>query len=325
MELEARLKGDDGRHDIALTGTLSVGRGSDCDLTLDDAEASRLHAEFVVENGQVFVEDLNSSNGTWVNGSRVSARTGLKAGDSVLIGMHTLRLFINGEGAPAEDDATVLSHEDATVLAGSASANGAAASSALPGSDMPWADEDTGDHTVAFAVGAQSAVPAVARQDTDEAHLVIIDETGEIADVYALDSGQTVWRIGRKASCDIQLNHDTVSELHCELQNEPDKGRWRAVNSLSTNKLVVNGRECLRTYLEEGDQIRLGAITVVFFAAASGAGKAAGRRNQRGAKGGTGASSRSSLKPALLGGIGLLLVAAAALAWWLSAAWTGAG
>lgn len=318
MELEARLKGDDGRHDIALTGALSVGRGRDCDLTLDDAEASRMHARFVVENGQVFLEDLNSSNGTWVNGGRVTARTELKAGDSVLIGTHTLRLFINGEGTPAEDDATVLSHEDATVLAGSANGTGAGAAP-LPGSDIPWADEDTGDHTVAFAVNAQSTVPAVARQDTEEAHLVIIDETGEIADVFALDSGQTVWRIGRKASCDIQLNHDTVSELHCELQNEPDKGRWRAVNSLSTNKLVVNGRECLRTYLEEGDQIRLGAITVVFFAA-SGAAKAPGRRNQREAKGGAEASARSSLKPALLGGIGLLLVAAAALAWWLSTA-----
>jgi len=50
---------------------LIIGRGSDCDLQLDDEYVSDKNCKIYFENGHLFIEDLNSTNKTIVNGSRV--------------------------------------------------------------------------------------------------------------------------------------------------------------------------------------------------------------------------------------------------------------
>jgi pSer/pThr/pTyr-binding forkhead associated (FHA) protein len=51
-----------------------VGRGSHCDLVIDSAKISREHAVFVRQDGGWWIEDLGSSNGTWLRGERVTRR-----------------------------------------------------------------------------------------------------------------------------------------------------------------------------------------------------------------------------------------------------------
>ncbi len=51
-----------------------VGRSSNCNFTLDSKMASRKHAQFTQDGQNVFLEDLNSSNGTFVNLSPLSGR-----------------------------------------------------------------------------------------------------------------------------------------------------------------------------------------------------------------------------------------------------------
>ena len=63
---------------------MTVGRGQDCDLVLPIAEVSRHHALFVREGADFEVRDLESSNGTYVNGERVTRRV-LAVGDVVQI------------------------------------------------------------------------------------------------------------------------------------------------------------------------------------------------------------------------------------------------
>lgn len=69
-----------------------VGRGHDVDVKLVDdghldvAGISRRHAEFRYEDGKIIVEDLDSTNGTYVNGRRIESPTELKPGDSVRFG-----------------------------------------------------------------------------------------------------------------------------------------------------------------------------------------------------------------------------------------------
>lgn len=72
---------------------LMVGRGLDADLRIEDAGISRRHARFVQENGQVVVEDLGSTNGTFVNGSRVDGRLVLADGDKLQFGTSTILRF----------------------------------------------------------------------------------------------------------------------------------------------------------------------------------------------------------------------------------------
>ena len=77
-----------------------VGRGSTADLALADASVSRHHAVIARENDQWGIKDLDSANGTFVNGRRISQRVPLAAGDSVRLGSVLLK-FDDAAAAPA--------------------------------------------------------------------------------------------------------------------------------------------------------------------------------------------------------------------------------
>ncbi len=60
-----------GSHSFLLAGSLVLGSAGDCDVVVRDPDVSRLHAAMEVAVDGVWVRDLNSRNGTWVNGVRV--------------------------------------------------------------------------------------------------------------------------------------------------------------------------------------------------------------------------------------------------------------
>jgi pSer/pThr/pTyr-binding forkhead associated (FHA) protein len=66
---------------------VTVGRGGGCALVLsDDTYVSQLHARLFSQNGEGYVEDLGSTNGTYVNGKQIKGVTRLKRGDRVQFG-----------------------------------------------------------------------------------------------------------------------------------------------------------------------------------------------------------------------------------------------
>jgi two-component system cell cycle response regulator len=69
-----------------------VGRGDKADLRLIDDGISREHAQIVRDGGQMFLEDLGSTNGTYRNGERVK-REALAEGDKILVGSTTILKF----------------------------------------------------------------------------------------------------------------------------------------------------------------------------------------------------------------------------------------
>ena len=73
-------------------GTTTIGRTSTNDIPVENLAISRRHAEIVREQGRFLLRDLHSSNGTFVNGVRVTEKE-LHNGDAILIGKHTL-LFV---------------------------------------------------------------------------------------------------------------------------------------------------------------------------------------------------------------------------------------
>lgn len=83
-----------------LTGTalplgsssITVGRSPDSALVLDDGYASSRHARFYREGDQWFIEDLNSTNGTWVGTSKIVGPVQLDVGVPVVIGKTTMEL-----------------------------------------------------------------------------------------------------------------------------------------------------------------------------------------------------------------------------------------
>ncbi len=77
--------------ELPVDGELILGReqGS-ADLVIDDPGVSRRHARVIAGNGGVIVEDLGSSNGTYVNGERIGGPVELGAGDEVQVGATVL-------------------------------------------------------------------------------------------------------------------------------------------------------------------------------------------------------------------------------------------
>ncbi|MGZ4507116.1 MAG: FhaA domain-containing protein [Blastococcus sp.] len=76
------------RHELT-TGRNVIGRGTEADIRLPDTGVSRKHVDVVLEGGVATVEDLGSTNGTLVNGRRIS-RQALADGDVIRIGHSVL-------------------------------------------------------------------------------------------------------------------------------------------------------------------------------------------------------------------------------------------
>ncbi len=81
---------------ISLTGDGSlIGRAPDCDLHLDSKLLSRRHCVILQDRYAVTIRDLDSKNGTFVNGGRIHGDVLLNDGDSVDVGEMTFRVEIS--------------------------------------------------------------------------------------------------------------------------------------------------------------------------------------------------------------------------------------
>jgi len=85
--------GDGGTTESVVSGEATVGRGAGCTLTLTDTFASQVHARLVATAVGLRVEDLGSTNGTTVNGNRISGPVDLRPGDTIGIGRSTIEVL----------------------------------------------------------------------------------------------------------------------------------------------------------------------------------------------------------------------------------------
>lgn len=77
--------------DLLNKSYISIGRNDDNDLVIDNIKVSRYHAKIVKQDGRWIIEDLNSSNGTYVNGKKIKNRE-VTENDTILIGGVPLKL-----------------------------------------------------------------------------------------------------------------------------------------------------------------------------------------------------------------------------------------
>jgi len=100
------FRADGERRSFSLVRDMTViGRREDCDLRIPLGEVSRKHARLIRDGDSLRLEDLGSSNGTYLNGQRVQEAI-LTAGDSIQIGPVVFVLQINGE--PPDDEMTPI-------------------------------------------------------------------------------------------------------------------------------------------------------------------------------------------------------------------------
>src|SRR6266571_4118020 len=95
MSVLTILHGPEAGRNLALSSErTTLGRNTDCTIPLAGKQVRRQHAHFYFEGGQYFVQDIGSSNGTYVNGKRIPAHhpTPINEGDTFQIGPYLFGL-----------------------------------------------------------------------------------------------------------------------------------------------------------------------------------------------------------------------------------------
>ncbi len=144
-----------------IQGTLLVGRGQDCDLIIDDKLLSRQHARLWLEDDELQLEDLQSANGTFVNGVRTERAT-VQPGDEIRFDSATFRVVGPEVQIVEDDNKTQLRpalDPDATVIQPSPLADSEAA---VEGTAICSEDSASGQPPENVAINTERSVSAAA-------------------------------------------------------------------------------------------------------------------------------------------------------------------
>ncbi|MBZ0120890.1 MAG: DUF4388 domain-containing protein [Sandaracinaceae bacterium] len=96
-----------GEFPLPQSKEIVVGRSSELDMVLVEDMVSRRHAKITVTGDQIFIQDLGSTNGTFVNGEKIK-RARLQEGDRILIGTSIIKLVASDSAADVVDSKSNL-------------------------------------------------------------------------------------------------------------------------------------------------------------------------------------------------------------------------
>ncbi len=238
-----------------LSETTVVGRGSLDGISLESDGCSRKHAVITVVGDTVCVEDTQSSNGTFVNGERISAQRLVTSGDRIAISDDQFELL-----RVQQQEATVIKQR-------STPAASAPAVSRMPWPDVEWNDKD---HTractpqqlaefqkrshelrAANLAAAPVAVPCLIFRDPDNTVPFTVN-----------DEPTQEWIVGRRPDCDVCIESERVSAVHAKIVRTGSQ--WMAIDALSSNGMFVNSYQAGKQYLSAGDLLRFGDVECTF-------------------------------------------------------------
>ena len=109
-----------GEHELDKE-SFSIGRRPESDIRVDNLAVSGRHARIITIGGESFIEDLESTNGTLVNGNRTTKQP-LHDGDEITIGKHLLEFRVEaangrgGDGGQSFAETIVISGDDGAAL-----------------------------------------------------------------------------------------------------------------------------------------------------------------------------------------------------------------
>jgi pSer/pThr/pTyr-binding forkhead associated (FHA) protein len=108
-------KYEGGEFPLPSASNVIIGRGGELDIVLVEDMVSRKHAKISIAEGKIVIEDLGSTNGTFVNGEKIK-RARLKEGDRVLIGTSILKLINAQDSKQQENVKETLSPQELNQL-----------------------------------------------------------------------------------------------------------------------------------------------------------------------------------------------------------------
>jgi pSer/pThr/pTyr-binding forkhead associated (FHA) protein len=247
-----------------IKGNLSVGRSQESGLRLTEGNPSRNHARLSVTDGALFIEDLKSTNGTFVNGTRIDARMRLAPNDKVRFDIEEYQLRVEAPPPPPDVDRTAMRPQ--SVVADSAKPN-------LPPSWADASESPAGGKTVFKTVEQMEEERKRARERAAKGgelgpvsvpQLTIYDGGGLPLTVQlrSSDPNNCEWSVGSDEGREIRIQRDGVSGLHAKVVNSEKV--WKVVDQVSGNGTFVNGKRVTVSYLKNGDRIAFGPAECVF-------------------------------------------------------------
>ena len=205
----------------------TIGRGSDCDIVIENSGVSELHARIRQQGNAILVEDAKSTNGVFVNGQRVHSQY-LNFGDEIVVLKHQLRLVMEAGGKlhskpPAVANSTDLVSE----------------TTAMDVSLLNDALEKLEQHKDAFL--QLSGVQGMRRS-------------------YKLK--KVNFKIGKSSDCDLYTEGWFAPGLAARIQRRPD-GYY--IEPRSGGKVRVNGMPSAgEVKLEDGDGLTIRRLAMTF-------------------------------------------------------------
>ena len=241
-----------GGRPVAINGKTIVGReNSDLLIESPDKAISRQHAELYLEHGQLFIKDLSSANGTFVNGVKVSSQV-LKDGDELRFDQKAYRVIDLAANAtqirPAVD-------ANATQLRPAVDANATQLRPAVSPANATAGQSAQGTKIMPAVSSAQAQLTVVKGQ--------LVKKTFTLT--------QSKYEIGRSPQCDISLPDDSLSTKHAQLSQQGSG--WLLRDLGSTNGSKVNGKAVKEALLQHSDAIHLGEVVLSFKQQATSAGQ----------------------------------------------------
>jgi pSer/pThr/pTyr-binding forkhead associated (FHA) protein len=247
-----------------INGILTVGRSPDSGLRLTEGNPSRNHARLTVTDGALYVEDLKSTNGTFVNGAKIESKTRLAPSDKVRFDLEDFVMRVEVPAPPPDVDRTAMRPQQVV------------AESAKPNQPPTWADTAEapgGGRTVFKTVEQMEEERKRARERAAKAgelgpvavpQLTIYDGGGLPLTVQLRgnDPNNCEWSVGCDEGREIRIQRDGVSGLHAKIVNSEKV--WKVVDQVSGNGTFVNGKRVTVSYLKSGDRIAFGPAECVF-------------------------------------------------------------
>ncbi len=242
-----------------MSGEVTIGRGPECDLVIDDRSVSRSHMKVIVTEASLEIVDLHSTNGVFVNGEQIEGQRTLESGDKVTLGRIDMTFsLLDGWHSMSPGGA-----KRKTVFPKPALAEFTQIGSPhLENIPLDNAEVETTRVNVLQLHDPEMGFGYPGADADDARHCKLFVYLKRRPAVYEFTGKQL--NIGRTADNEVVIDHDSVSRNHARIVSS---GSSYILHDLgSSNGTSVNDQPIRKRYLSPGDKIYFGAVPARFSA-----------------------------------------------------------